>query len=126
MNLNGASRLSGLLTSVVDLHVRMAMQEANKDKRRLITGAVILGGGLSFLLLGVVMSQIALALWVRQTWRLTWLAVTLILGGIDLALSGVFLRVGGALLKQPLLPETLAGLRSTTRALTGRRPPPPG
>jgi uncharacterized membrane protein YqjE len=126
MNLNGASRLSGLLTSVVDLHVRMAMQEANKDKRRLITGAVILGGGLSFLLLGVVMSQIALALWVRQTWRLTWLAVTLILGGIDLALSGVFLRVGGALLKKPLLPETLAGLRSTTRALTGRRPPPPG
>ena len=126
MNLNGASRLSGLLTSVVDLHVRMAMQEANKDKRRLITGAVILGGGLSFLLMGVVMSQIALALWVRQTWRLNWLTVTLILGGIDLALSGVFLRVGGALLKKPLLPETLAGLRSTTRALTGRRPPPPG
>ncbi len=126
MNLNGASRLSGLLTSVVDLHVRMAMQEANKDKRRLITGAVLLGGGLSFLLLGVVMSQIALVLWVRHTWKLSWLAVTLWLGGIDLALSGVFLRVGGALLKKPLLPETLAGLRSTTRALTGRRPSPPG
>ena len=27
MNLKGASRLSGLLTSVVDLHVRMALQE---------------------------------------------------------------------------------------------------
>jgi uncharacterized membrane protein YqjE len=126
MNLKGASRLSGLLTSVVDLHVRMAMQEANKDKRRLITGAVLVGGGLSFLLMGVVMSQIALALWVRQTWRLSWLAVVLSLGGIDLALSGVFLRVGGALLNKPLLPETLAGLRSTTRALTGRRPPPLG
>ena len=53
MNLKGASRLSGLLTSVVDLHVRMALQEADKEKRRLITGAVILGAGLSLLLLGV-------------------------------------------------------------------------
>ncbi|MFM1800078.1 MAG: hypothetical protein RLZZ117_2356 [Cyanobacteriota bacterium] len=126
MNLKGASRLSGLLTSVVDLHVRMALQEANKDKRRLITGSVMVGGGLSFLLLGVVMSQIALALWLHQTWRLSWLTVVLSMGGVDLALSGVFLRVGGDLLKKPLLPETLAGLRSTTRALTGRRPPPLG
>ena len=121
MNLKGASRLSGLLTSVVDLHVRMALQEADKEKRRLITGAVILGGGLSFLLLGLVMSQIALMLWLHQTYQLSWMAVVLGLGVVYLALSGLFLRVGGGLLNKPLLPETLAGLTRTTRALTGRR-----
>ncbi|MEB3317143.1 MAG: phage holin family protein [Cyanobacteriota bacterium] len=121
MNLKGASRLSGLLTSVVDLHVRMALQEADKEKRRLITGAVILGGGVSFLLLGLVMSQIALVLWLRQAYQLSWLVVVIGLGVVYLALSGVFLRVGGALLNKPLLPQTLAGLSRTTRALTGRR-----
>jgi uncharacterized membrane protein YqjE len=121
MNLKGASRLSVLLTSVVDLHVRMALQEADKEKRRLITGAVILGGGLSLLLLGLLMSQIALVLWLHQTYQLSWLVVVVGLGVVYLALSGVFLRVGGALLNKPLLPETLAGLSRTTRALTGRR-----
>ena len=121
MTLNGFSRLSGLLTSVVDLHVRMALQEADKEKRRLITGALILGGGLSFLVVGLVMSQIALMLWLHQTYQLSWLAVVLGLGVVYLALSGLFLRVGGALLNKPLLPETLAGLTRTTRALTGRR-----
>ena len=120
MNFKGASRLSGLLTSVVDLHVRMAMQEVDKEKQRLITGAVIVGGGLSLLLLGLVMSQIALVLWLRQTYQLSWMAVVLGLGTVYLALSGVFLRVGGSLLSKPLLPETMAGLTRTTRALTGR------
>ncbi|MFN9547936.1 MAG: phage holin family protein [Cyanobacteriota bacterium] len=120
MNLKGASRLSGLLTSVVDLHVRLALREADKEKRRLITGAVIVGGGLSFLLLGLVMSQIALALWLRQTWKLRWMEVARGVGAVSLSLSGVCLRVGGGLLNKPLLPETIAGLTRTTRALTGR------
>jgi uncharacterized membrane protein YqjE len=120
MSLKGASRLSGLLTSVVDLHVRMALQEADKDRRRLITGAVILAGGLGFLTMALVMSQIALIFWLREAWRLSWEVVLLILGAVYLILSGVFLRVGGSLLSKPLLPQTIAGLTRTTRALTGR------
>jgi len=120
MNINGASRLSGLLTSVVDLHVRMALQEADKEKRRLITGAVILGAGLSLLLLGLLFSQIVLVLWLRQAFQLSWMAVLLSLGAVYLVLSGFFLRIGGGLLSKPLLPETVAGLTRTTRALPGR------
>ena len=120
MNLKGASRLSGLLTSVVDLHVRMALQEADKEKRRLITGGVILGAGLSLLMLALVLSQIALILWLHQAFQLSWIAVVLILSAAYLTLSGVFLRIGGGLLSKPLLPETVAGLTRTTRALTGR------
>jgi hypothetical protein len=40
--------------------------------------------------------------------------------GLDLALAGLFLRIGGGMLKGPFLPETLSGLGRTTRALTGR------
>jgi len=35
-------------------------------------------------------------------------------------LAGVFLRVGGRMLRGPYLPETVAGLTKTTRALIGR------
>ena len=42
------------------------------------------------------------------------------LAAIDLVVAGVFLRVGGQMLKGPYLPETMAGLTKTTRALLGR------
>jgi hypothetical protein len=44
----------------------------------------------------------------------------LAVAGLDLALSGLFLRIGGGLLKGPFLPETRLGISRTTRALTGR------
>jgi hypothetical protein len=48
------------------------------------------------------------------------MAVLLALGAVYLVLSGIFLRIGGGLLSKPLLPETVAGLTRTTRALSGR------
>jgi hypothetical protein len=44
--LQAASRVTGLVSSVMDLHVRIALQEADREKRRLIGGAVLLVGGL--------------------------------------------------------------------------------
>ena len=41
-------------------------------------------------------------------------------GAIDLVLAGLFLRIGGQLLKGPYLPETAAGISRTTRTLLGR------
>ena len=38
----------------------------------------------------------------------------------NLVLSGVLLRIGGQLSKGPYLPETMAGITKTTRALVGR------
>jgi hypothetical protein len=39
---------------------------------------------------------------------------------VNLVLSGVLLRIGGQLTKGPYLPETMAGLTKTTRAIVGR------
>jgi hypothetical protein len=44
----------------------------------------------------------------------------LVLAALDLVLAGLFVRVGGQLLKGPYLPQTTAGLSKTTKALLGR------
>ena len=35
---NTASRISAIASSVMDLHVRIALQEVDREKRRLISG----------------------------------------------------------------------------------------
>ena len=114
------ARVSGLMTSVMDLHVRIALQEADREKRRLISGALLLCGGLVMLLLALIGAQLALLLWLHQGLAWSWIHSALALAALNLVLAGVFLRVGGQLTKGPYLPQTAAGLSKTTRALLGR------
>ena len=118
--LQAASRVTGLVSSVMDLHVRIALQEADREKRRLIGGAVLLAGGLVTLLLTLISAELALLIWLHldRGWPLTQAA--LVVAAINLLLTGLFLRVGGRMTKGPYLPETMAGLTKTTRALLGR------
>jgi len=118
--LQAASRVTGLVSSVMDLHVRIALQEADREKRRLIGGAVLLAGGLATLLLTLIAAQVALLLWLHleRGWALP--QASLALAALNLLLTGLFLRVGGQMTKGPYLPETMAGLTKTTRALLGR------
>lgn len=120
MNSNAMSRVTALMTSVMDLHVRVALQEADHEKRRLIGGGVFLGMGLTLLGLSLVAAELVLLLWLHERFELSWLAAAAWLAGIDVALAGVSLRIGGQLLKGPYLPQTTAGLMRTTRAITGR------
>jgi uncharacterized membrane protein YqjE len=115
-----AGRVGALMTSVMDLHVRMALQEVDREKRRLISGALFVSGALVLVLLSLIGAELALLLWLHQAQGLTWIAAALVLAAINLVVSGVFLRVGGQLLKGPYLPQTTAGLGKTTRALLGR------
>jgi uncharacterized membrane protein YqjE len=118
--LEAASRITGLVTSVMDLHVRIALQEADREKRRLISGALLLSGGLVMMLLALIGAQLALLLWLHQGLGWSWIHSALALAALNLVLAGVFLRVGGQLTKGPYLPQTAAGLSKTTRALLGR------
>lgn len=118
--LQAASRLSGLVGSVMDLHVRIALKEADREKRRLIGGVVVLLGGLSALALAWIAAELALLLWFHQVLAWSWIQAALALAALNLVLSGLLLRLGGLLTRGPYLPETLAGLTKTTRALLGR------
>ena len=115
-----AGRITALVASVMDLHVRIALQEADKEKRRLISGGLLLGAGISMMMLATVASQLALVLWLQLGLAWGWIRSVLAVMALDLGLAGLFLRIGGQLTKGPYLPLTTAGLTKTTRAILGR------
>ena len=113
-------RVGALMSSVMDLHVRIALQEADQEKRRLISGALLLSGGLTMMLLALIAAQVALLLWLHEAFDLSWIHSSLAIATLNVVVAGVFLRIGGGLMKGPYLPQTTAGLTKTTRALLGR------
>jgi len=120
LGFGAAARITALAASVMDLHVRMALQEVDREKRRLISGGLFLAIGGIATLLAVIAAEVALVLWLQQQWTLSLVQALLALAAANLVLAGLSLRVGGELLKAPFLPQTLDGLRRTVRALLGR------
>ena len=115
-----AARVTALAASVMDLHVRMALQEVDRDKRRLISGGLFLAIGGTSMLLALLAAEVALVLWIQQQWSLSLIQALLALATINLVLAGLSLRVGGQILKAPFLTQTLESLSRSVRALLGR------
>ena len=118
--LGAAGRVTALAASVMDLHVRMALQEVDREKRRLISGGLFLAMGGTAMLLALLSAEAALLLWIQDAWRLSLMKSLLALALIDLILAGVSFRLGGQVLKGPFLPQTLEGVMKTVRAVLGR------
>ena len=114
-----AARVTALAASVMDLHVRMALQEVDRDKRRLISGGLFLAIGGTSMLLAVLAAEVALVLWIQQQWSLSLIQALLALATTNLVLAGLSLRVGGQILKAPFLTQTLESLSRSVRALLG-------
>ena len=115
-----ATRITALAASVMDLHVRMALQEVDREKRRLISGGLFLAIGGTSMLLALLAAEVALLLWLQQQFNLSMLQALLALATANLVLAGISLRIGGQVLKGPFLPQTLEGLSRTVRAVLGR------
>lgn len=120
MKISAMARVTALMGSVMDLHVRLALQEVSKEKRRVIGGGVFLAMGVGLASMACLALQLALILWIRERFGLSWLHTALVVTAFNAVLATICLRVGGQLLKGPFLPETTAGLMRTTRAITGR------
>ena len=118
--LGAAARMTALAASVMDLHVRIALQEVDREKRRLISGGLFLAMGGTAMLLALLSAEVAAVLWLQETWTLPLIHALLVLAGVNLLFAGVSLRVGGQVLKGPFLPQTLEGIMKTVRALMGR------
>ncbi len=118
--LGAAARVTALASSVMDLHVRIALQEMDREKRRLISGGVFLAMGGVLMLFALLAIEIILVVWMQAafSWTIEW--ILLVVALIDLALAGISLRIGGHLAKGPYLPETLEGLSKTTKAVLGK------
>ncbi len=118
--IGAAARVTALASSVMDLHVRIALQEMDREKRRLISGLIFLATGGVLMLFALLGSELILGYWLRDWLEIDNKSTMLILVFINLALAGMSLRVGGYLAKGPYLPETLDGIAKTTKAVLGR------
>ena len=118
--LGAAARVTALASSVMDLHVRIALQEMDREKRRLISGVIFLATGGVLMLLALIGSELFLGFWIRDLLEIDNKSTILILVLINLALAGMSLRIGGYLAKGPYLPETLEGIAKTTKAVLGK------
>ena len=118
---NTASRISAIASSVMDLHVRIALQEVDREKRRLISGGIFIAIGGILLLLVLIFIHIIfyLTLIKFNNWSIEYNLLLIIL--IDLFIAGLSLKLGGKLAKGPYLPQTLEGLGKTTRAVLGKK-----
>lgn len=114
------ARVTAIAASVMDLHVRIALQEVDREKRRLISGGVFLAMGGTLMLLALLAVEVALLLWMQEVWGWSLMKGLLAMAVLDVVLAGVSLRLGGQLAKGPYLPQTLEGLSKTTRAVLGR------
>ena len=69
--LSAAARMTALAASVMDLHVRIALQEVDREKRRLISGGLFLAIGGTAMFLALLAAETAGLLWLQQTWTLS-------------------------------------------------------
>mgnify|MGYP001373577891 CR=1 FL=1 len=118
--LGAAARVTALASSVMDLHVRIALQEMDREKRRLISGGIFLATGGVLMLFSLLGSEFILGFWIKDLLELDTKSTILILVFINLGLAGISLRIGGYLAKGPYLPETLEGITKTTKAVLGK------
>jgi len=118
--IGAAARVTALASSVMDLHVRIALQEMDREKRRLISGVIFLATGGVLMLFALVGSELILGYWLRDLLETDNKSTILILVFMNLALAGISLRIGGYLAKGPYLPETLEGIAKTTKAVLGK------
>ncbi len=118
--LRAAGRVTALASSVMDLHVRIALQEMDREKRRLISGVIFLATGGVLMLFALLGSELILGFWIKKLLELDTQSTILILVFINLVLAGMSLRIGGYLAKGPYLPETLEGIAKTTKAVLGK------
>ncbi len=118
--IGAAARVTALASSVMDLHVRIALQEMDREKRRLISGVIFLATGGVLMLFALLGSELVLGYWLRDLLEIDNKSTVLILVFMNITLAGMSLRIGGYLAKGPYLPETLEGIAKTTKAVLGK------
>ena len=64
--LGAAARVTALASSVMDLHVRIALQDMDREKRRLISGGLFLAMGGVLMLFALLAIEILLVLWMLK------------------------------------------------------------
>jgi len=118
--LGAAARVTALASSVMDLHVRIALQEMDREKRRMISGGIFLALGGILMILSLISFELICGLFIQKLFSTNTELTLLIMGLVNITIAGLSLRIGGKLTKGPYLPETLEGIAKTTKAVLGK------
>ncbi|MFQ4135024.1 phage holin family protein [Nodosilinea sp. PGN35] len=112
-------RLLRLMTVLVDTHLDVAVQEANYESRRLISGFILLGIGIGLVTTAVVLGIVASVVF-AQSLGLNWLQAIGAVAGVDLLLGLIFLSLGRLRLRGPLMIQTQARLSRSLALLKAK------
>ncbi len=118
--IGAAARVTALASSIMDLHVRIALKEVSRERRRLISGGIFLAMGGVLMLFTLLALEIVMIIWVQNAFNLNIQIALLMIALLDIILAGISLRLGGYLTKGPYLPETIEGLTKSTKAVFGK------
>ncbi|PSN11067.1 hypothetical protein C7293_25720 [filamentous cyanobacterium CCT1] len=112
-------RVLRLGSVLVDIHLDVAMQEANCEKQRLLGGLVMLAIGVGMLTTAGVLAEVAGVAWV-QSLGLSWLQAIGAVAGGNLVLGLGFLGSARARLSGPLMTQTQARLARSMALLQAK------
>ncbi|MBE9227201.1 phage holin family protein [Phormidium sp. LEGE 05292] len=111
-----ANRLIRIATVLVDMHLDIAMREAEKEKKRLIGGLIMLAIGVGLMTLVGLLAH-AIAIWFIYTLTKSWINAILILTAIDFFVGSIFLVAASRKLSGPYMVQTQARVARTTAKL---------
>ena len=112
-------RLLRLATVLVDTHLDVAVQEANYESRRLISGFIMVGIGVGLLTTAIVLGIVASVVF-AQSLGLSWLQAIAAVAGGDLLLGLIFVTLGRLRLRGPLMIQTQARLSRSVALLKAK------
>ncbi len=112
-------RLLRLATVLVDTHLDVAVQEANYESRRLISGFIMVGIGVGLLTTVIALGIVASVVF-AQSLGLSWLEAIGAVAGVDLLLGLIFVTLGRLRLRGPLMTQTQARLSRSVALLKAK------
>lgn len=116
---NYSRRIIRVATVLVDLHMDIAIQEADYERRRLIGGMVMLSIGLGLFAMAAVLMEV-LAILVAHVLGLSWIWATTMVATFNVLVGAVFAAAARARLQGPVMAKTQARLaRSAAMLRTG-------
>lgn len=112
-------RFLNILATLVDMHLDIAVQEANYEKRRLIGGFIMLSIGIGLITMGVILLQLLGILFVHWL-GIGWTGSIAVITGTNFILGVAFLMAASSRLRGPVMSQTQARLARSMALLRTR------
>ncbi len=114
-----ARRLIRVAMLLVDMHMDIAIQEANYEKQRLISGFVMLAIGVGLLAMGLTLLQVV-GILVAHLLGLSWLWATTVVALVNFGVGSILAAAANSRLQGPLMVQTQKRLARSAAILKNR------